>query len=222
MSHFPCVGRWKFLYLLDTEDPRYQQVLFRLKIRSSRDALLDLGCCVGQVLRQFRADGVDGSKLFGTDVEARYIDIGYSLFQDRRKLGATFVIGDLLDPGDARVAELRGKVTIIYAASFFHLFSWIQQLYVAKRLVSFLKPGTKNGLIFGRQVGTTKPGEFKTSGASVYLHDQDSFQRLWNEAGKLTKTKWSVSMESTGELIAPLPGYSEDTRPVNFTVYQVP
>lgn len=222
VSRSPGIGRWKFLYLLDRQDPRYQQALFRLNIPRSKDALLDLGCCVGQVLRQFRADGVQGSQLFGTDIESKYINIGYNLFQDWSKVHATFVIGDLLDPSDGRLSRLHGKVTIIYAASFFHLFSWIQQLYVAKRLVGFLKPGTTNALIFGRQVGTTKGGVFKTSGASVYLHDQESFQRLWNEVGKLTKTRWSVSMEPTGEPITPLPGYSEDARPVNFTVYQVP
>lgn len=222
VSRSPGVGRWRFLYLLDPEDQRYQQTLFRLTIPKSKDAFLDLGCCVGQVLRQFRVAGVSGSQLYGTDVEPKYVDIGYHLFQDWFKLQASFVIGDLLDPDDQRLAELHGKVTIIYAASFFHLFSWIQQLYIGKRLASFLKPGTTNALIFGRQVGTTKGGVFTTSGSSVYLHDQASFQRLWTEIGTLTKTRWSVSMEPTGEPISPLPGYSEDARPVNFTVYQVP
>lgn len=215
------MGRWKFLYILDPKDARYQQVLFRLNVTRSRDVLLDLGCCVGQVIRQFRSDGVSGAQLIGTDLQAKFIDIGYDLFQDRHSLGASFVVGDMLDPDDKRMDELLGKVTLIHAGSFFHLFNWIQQLYVAKRLVGFLKPGVKNALIYGRQMGTSRPGETWTSRASAYLHDQTSFQHLWDEVGAMTRTKWQVQMEPTGEPVTKLPGFDNDVRPVNFTIYQI-
>ncbi|KAF7545440.1 hypothetical protein G7046_g9565 [Stylonectria norvegica] len=221
VSHYPCVGRWKFLYILDPRDPRYQQVLFRLTMRGSRDVLLDLGCCVGQVIRQLRSDGVDGAQLIGTDLQSKFIDIGYDLFQDRDSLGATFITGDMLDPEDSRLTWLRGKVTIIHAGSFFHLFNWIQQLYIGKRLVEFLKPGIRNALIYGRQVGTDHPGQGRTSHRSAYLHDQASFQRLWDEIGSLTRTRWKVQIEPTGEPVAKLPGFASEAYPVNFTIYQI-
>ncbi|CAM1501858.1 Fc.00g038420.m01.CDS01 [Cosmosporella sp. VM-42] len=221
VSRYPCVGRWKFLYILDPQDPRYQQVLFRLNVGGSRDVLLDLGCGVGQVIRQLRSDGVDGSQLIGTDLQSKFIEIGYDLFQDRDSLGATFVTGDMLDPDDKRLTSLRGKVTIIHAGSFFHLFNWVQQLYVGKRLVEFLKPGTRNALIYGRHVGTNRPGESRTSYRSAYLHDQASFQRLWDEVGTMTRTQWKVQVEPTGEPVAKLPGFSSDAYPVNFTIYQI-
>ncbi|KAF4979563.1 hypothetical protein FZEAL_4267 [Fusarium zealandicum] len=221
VSRFPCVGRWKFLYIPDPKDPRYQQALFRLNVAGSRDVLLDLGCGVGQVIRQFRANGVDGAQLIGTDLQSKFIDIGYDLFQDRDLLGATFVAGDMLDPADKQMTALRGKITMVHAGSFFHLFNWIQQLYMGKRLVEFLKPGTRNALIYGRQVGTNHPGPSSTGNRSAYLHDQASFQRLWDEVGTITKTRWQVQLEPTGEPVCKLPGFNNNTFPVNFTIYQV-
>lgn len=195
--------------------------MFRLNVAGSRDVLLDLGCGVGQVIRQFRSDGVHGSQLIGTDLQSKFIDIGYDLFQDRKSLGASFIAGDMLDPDDRNLASLRGKVTIIHAGSFFHLFNWVQQVYIGKRLVEFIKPRTKNALIYGRQVGTNRPGESRTSQRSAYLHDQASFQRLWDEVGAMTRTKWKVQVEATGEPVSKLPGFASDAFPVNFTIYQI-
>lgn len=129
--------------------------------------------------------------------------------------------GDMLDPADKQLTALRGKVTIIHAGSFFHLFNWNQQLYMGKRLVGFLKPGTKNALIYGRQVGTNRPGASAAGNQSSYLHDQASFQRLWDEIGSLTKTRWQVQLELTGEPVCRLPGFNSNAFPVHFTIYQV-
>ena len=63
-------------------------MLFRLKLPQSKDAVLDLGCGLGVFLRQLRADGVDGSQLFATDVNSLFIDLGYALFRDRDSLEA--------------------------------------------------------------------------------------------------------------------------------------
>jgi hypothetical protein len=220
VARLPSIGRWKFLGLIDRADPSYKQVLFRLTLSHSKDVLLDLGCCVGQVIRQFRSDGVKGSRLIGTDIEPKFIDIGYELFQDSAKLQATFVVGDMLDPADRRLSSLCGKVTMIHAASFFHLFTWTQQLYAAKRLVSFLKRGTRNAVIFGKQVGTLDPSRQVATVPRPYLHDQASFQKLWDEVGKLTATKWSVHMEPYGHVNA-APGVDKDSMLTQFIIYQL-
>ncbi|EXV05933.1 S-adenosylmethionine-dependent methyltransferase family protein [Metarhizium robertsii] len=222
VSRFPCVGRWKFLRLTEQNDPCYRQVLFRLNVPRSNDAFLDLGCCVGQVLRQLRHDGVQGNQLFGTDVQSKFVEIGYDLFQDQDEFGATFVVGDMLDPDDTRLDDLLHKVTIIYAGSFFHLFNWTQQIYIGKRLVGFLKRGTKNALIYGRHIGTTRPGPSPLGNdMSPYLHDKDSFQRLWDEVGYLTNTKWAVEIEPAGEKIVDVPRIDRDAQPVNFVIHQI-
>lgn len=223
ITSFPCVGRWKFLNLIHASDSRYLQILFRLKLRNSRDALLDLGCCLGQALRQFRAAGVDGSRLFGIDIDHRLIDIGYEMFHDRKSLGAAFIIGDLVDPNDPRPAQLKGKITIVHADSFFHLFNWTQQLYIGIRIVSFLKPGTKNAVVYGRHAGTRNAESSSTTHSdSPYLHNEHSFQRLWDEIGKMTSTKWLVKCEVDGSIETHHPGFHKDAVPMNFTVLQIP
>ncbi|KAL2208106.1 hypothetical protein CC79DRAFT_809235 [Sarocladium strictum] len=220
ISRYPYIGRWKFLRLLDTHDSRYKQTLFRLRLANSRDAILDVGCCVAPLLRQLRAEGIPGRQLYGTDYETRFFDLGHILFKDRDKFEATLVPGDMLDFEDARLNALRGKITIIHASSFFHLFNRIQQLGIGKRLVSFIKPGTTNALIFGRQMGTKKPGSPRGQLRSPsFLHNESSFQKLWDEIGELTSTKWTVMFEYGEE--DPL-DMDDTPRPIDFTVYQIP
>jgi SAM-dependent methyltransferase len=196
-------------------------VLFRLTLPKSNDALLDLGCCLGQALRQLRADGVCGSRLFGIDINPALIDVGRELFRDSDSLGATFVVGDMIDPDDDRVSQLEGQVTMVQADSFFHLFTWNQQLYIGKRIVSFLKPGTQNAVIFGRQAGKLKHKLSPWRESSPYLHNRDSFQELWNEVGRMTGTRWAVQFEPDGEPLPAVIGVEKDTLPVRFTVHQI-
>ncbi|KAH8176888.1 methyltransferase domain-containing protein [Sarocladium implicatum] len=220
ISRLPYIGRWKFLRLLDCHDSRYKQTLFRLRLANSRDAVLDLGCCVAPFLRQLCAEGIPGRQLYGTDIEPRFFDLGYELFRDRKSLGATFVPGDMLDFDDTRLHALHGKVTIIHASSFFHLFNRIQQLGIGKRLVSFIKPGTTNALIFGRQMGVMKPGGARGHQRSTaFLHNETSFQELWDEIGELTGTRWSVMFDHRPEDAGVL---DDSPRPIEFTVYQIP
>ncbi|KAH7319698.1 hypothetical protein B0I35DRAFT_217887 [Stachybotrys elegans] len=223
ITRFPCIGRWRFLSLLDTSEAFYRQILFRLTVPKSADALLDLGCGVGQVLRQLRAEGVNDSQLYGTDIEPRLVDLGYDLFQDRHQLNARFVFGDVVDPDDTRFTTLRGKITMVHATSFFHLFNWVQQLYIGKRIVGFLKPGTRNAVIFGRQMGTTKPSDSAVRSAAPYLHDGLSFQRLWDEIGRMTRTKWLVQLTALDEPVDDLAGVlPQHTAPYSFAIYQLP
>lgn len=208
--------------LSDGRQPVYQQVLFRLTLPKSRDCLLDLGSCLGQALRQLRADGVDGSQLFAVDLEPKLFNVGFSLFRDQGTLGATFVAGNMIDPDDSRLNAMQGKVTIVHANSFFHLFSWTQQLYIGRRLVDFLKPGTQNALVYGRHVGTAKPQHPSLDLNGPYLHNEQSFQKLWDEVGRMTQTKWLVQLEQQGTLTETLLDADADKLPMAFTIYQVP
>lgn len=206
-------------------------MLFRLKLPNSKDAVLDLGCGLGHFLRQLHAVGVAGSQLFGTDVNSLYIDLGYALFRDKDTLDASIVTGDMVDPGDDKLPSLEGKVTIVHADSFFHLFDWTKQLFIGIRIVRFLKPGTVNALIFGRQAGLpdeegVEVGEQSMGRTnSCYVHNKTSFQKLWNEIGSITSTRWAVDMEPDGTEPDQMPGVVDgenETVPVKFTVMQIP
>ncbi|PHH81714.1 hypothetical protein CDD82_112 [Ophiocordyceps australis] len=222
LTHDAFVGRWRFLCSGWRDDPCHGRVVARLSRPRSRDVLLDLGCGVGIILRKLRAAGVPGSRLIGTDIQPRFIDLGYDLFRDRKLLGASFVVGDMKDPKDKRLAKLSGKVTIIYAGKFFHLFSWAEQLYIGQRLMSFIKPDTANGLIYGMLIGVVRAAAPTATKASMpYFHDPDSFQRLWDEIGESTGTRWRVKMEQSEQPAALLKRIAGDHFcPMRFEVEQ--
>ncbi|KAI1324332.1 hypothetical protein F5Y16DRAFT_381190 [Xylariaceae sp. FL0255] len=196
-------------------------------IGSHPPRFLDVGCCVGQVLRKLTADGVDSSRLYGTDLESRFHDAGYDLFRDRETFKGSFVAGDMLrktESGRERKSKgasrrtstddpleaLDGKMTYIHAASFFHLFTWDEQLRAAIRMQRFLSSTDSTttrtdssdsrtrlkAMIFGRQVGTLTPRERlgKQGSDKVYLHNAESWQMLWDEVGALTGTEWAAAM----------------------------
>lgn len=217
-TRYPCIGRWRFLYLDPPTDPRYQSVLARLTPRRSPDLLLDLGCCVGQSLRQLSAAGVPPSRLVGLDISRSLIDIGFDLFRDRARAPAGFVVGDMLDADDKDLEALDDRVTIVHASNFWHLFSWGQQLAIALRLVKFFREGA-GAMMYGRQVGAAKSGPQNRAGAS-FLHDKESFQRLWDQVGALTGTTWVVEMEFVGERLAKIPGFGGDSRAARYGVYR--
>ncbi|KAF2971611.1 hypothetical protein GQX73_g1979 [Xylaria multiplex] len=225
---YACVGRFRFISLEFTADAYYQVALFRL-LRAQTESetddnetrLLDVGCCVGQVLRKLVFDGVDSSRLYGTDVEPRFLDIGFDLFRDRDKFQGGFVVGDLLqqNTGDERLDAFDGRMTFIHATSFFHLFTWDDQVRAATRMVRFLQPERRDVMIFGRQVGTTSPRDNGKAGSDkVYLHNANSWQRLWDEVGELTSTKWKTTMESTETIETGAGGVESSLKKMTFCV----
>ncbi|PHH51005.1 Methyltransferase ausD [Ceratocystis fimbriata CBS 114723] len=321
----PCIGRWRFLYGMPASDPRYKLAVQRLKSAFSRDCLLDLGCGMGQALRQLADDGVPISRLLGTDVHPSMIDIGFDLFLDRADepisalsplarvfsrrrlgLGSRFVVADLLDDCDSGLKLLSGHFSIIHASNFWHMFTWYQQIEIAVRLVTMLKPGTQNALIYGRHIGRKEadpvpdfhigdnshmnssnnddhrlndPYEFslshdnsfdehdhhdpsprspsissississtssfdsevapfsdtsslassvsfslpsETDDKRAFLHDQKSFQLLWDIVGERTLTRWRVEVDFQSKTTADLPGFGEDVYVVHYGVHQI-
>ncbi|KAI2470186.1 hypothetical protein F4781DRAFT_185854 [Annulohypoxylon bovei var. microspora] len=225
---YVCVGHFRFLSLKFTLDLRYQIVLNRLLAPKSAASFLDVGCCVGQVLRQLAFDGVDSSRLFGTDLEPRFLEAGYDLFKDRDKFKATFVAGDVLSLGSessdgGRSLEiLDGKMSIIHATSFFHLFTWEKQIRAAQRMVQFLNPNDPDVMIFGRQVGTTTPGDREgDKRTKQFLHNATSWQELWDEVGKLTGTSWRTEVDEIEEAGMPPVGHADETiRCIRFGVFR--
>jgi SAM-dependent methyltransferase len=218
---YPCIGRWGFTNLHTASNGRFDVALKRLLSAggANEDAILDIGCCVGQVLRHFAYKGVDPARLFGTDLHPEFIGIGDELFKDKGR-GPTFVAGDMLDADDEPLKALDGKVTMVQAANFFHLFTWDDQVKIGSRIIRFLKPGTTDAVIFGRQIGTIKPRAIEVL-QGRYLHDQSSFQRLWDEIGEKTGTKWRVEAEVIEGVPVTLPVFGEDERYIRFGVYQV-
>ncbi|KAL7807441.1 hypothetical protein V8C26DRAFT_423865 [Trichoderma gracile] len=227
VAMYPCIGRWSFLNLRNMHDGHFSAASARLKnatglstASESTDALLDIGCCVGQVLRKLVQDGIEPTRLFGTDIHPEFITIGTELFNDAGS-GLTFVAGDMLNPEDKALEELDGKITLVHAANFFHLFKWEEQVKVGTRITRFLQPGTVDAMIFGRQIGTHRPRE-RDGKMKSFLHNQESFQKLWDEIGAKTGTRWRVDVGFNEERQVSIPGFGEEDRYIRFGIYQLP
>lgn len=169
------------------KDPLFPTITARLK--ESNETFLDVGCCVGQVSRYLIAEGISSERLYGTDLQSQFLDIGYELFHDKSKNKGTYIAGDMLQEDDPRLGILHGRIDIIYASAFFHLFERDGQLKIAKQMVNFLKSDNPKTMIFGRQGGPKVPGWEK------YLLDSESWQRLWDEVGEATGTRWRAEMD---------------------------
>ncbi|KAJ5142905.1 uncharacterized protein N7515_001692 [Penicillium bovifimosum] len=220
---YPCIGSFRFLDLSIPQSPLYPEILERLK---SGQKLLDVGCAVGQELRQLFYDGVPSENLYASDLRQDFYDIGYDLFNDHNTLKAQFIVADIFDDNSNLVKKLTDKVDIINAASFFHLFNWDQQVLVAKRLVGLLqdKPGS---LLIGRQVGRVDPPppEDEEAAGKHYRHDVSTWKKLWEQVGVETGTEWKVQawMEKWAGADKMMKDYHEglDTFKLRFSVRRI-
>jgi hypothetical protein len=165
--------------------------------------LLDLGCCVAQELRSLAYAGIPSSQLYGSDLVAGYLTTSYDLFLDKETFQGTLVPANIFSP-TLFFDSFQGwenKFTVIHAGLFLHLFNWDQQVLVCTKIVKMLKK-EKGALFVGEMVGCHGGGErgsdtkFWSRGDDTkkYLHDDGSFERLWNEVAERTRTvgEWRV------------------------------
>ncbi|KAJ5632388.1 hypothetical protein N7490_008727 [Penicillium lividum] len=187
---YPCIGEFRFLDMSISDSRVYPEILERLK---TGQKLLDVGCAVGQELRNLVYNGIPSENLYASDLHQSFFDIGYDLFQDRETLKSTFIASDIFDDNSALVEDLRGKIDIVNAASLFHLFSWDQQVVLAKRIVSLVhaQPGS---LIIGRQIGCYDPISplAKENMPRPYRHNVETWKMLWEQVQAETGTEWEV------------------------------
>ncbi|KAI1102762.1 hypothetical protein F4804DRAFT_312197 [Jackrogersella minutella] len=192
---YPCLGTFRFLDLDLAAHYAYQEhVLSPLKQPSADGAteplFLDLGTCFGQDLRKLIYDGVPTHRLWVSDIEPKFIEFGYKMFNDEDKLPRDHILcpGDLLSSSpEDRLRILDDKVTILHMTTVFHLFSFDLQKVVADRCLRLLRKDTGGPvLLVGGQVGSTMPGPFERQNASQdyshkYRHDEQTWQKLWEE-----------------------------------------
>jgi len=192
---YPCIGQFRFLDLSISQSPHYTAILERL-MTGDQD-FLDLGCCFGQDLRKLVADGAPSEHLYASDLRPEFFDLGYELFRDKSTLKSKFLVGDVFD-ASSPLSELDGKIDIIYAASFLHLFSYEDQVKVCKRIVKLLKE-KKDSVVLGRQIGHEHAGEQANRNDATrtrWRHNEESFKRMWDEVGESTGSNWRVDVSS--------------------------
>lgn len=158
---------------------------------------LDAGCCFAQELRYLARAGIPAPQLHGFDFEPRFLDFGYDLFRDRDRFRATLLTGDVLaapgSAGSGNLDTLVGKMDVVFASSFLHLWDWADIKAVATRLVAFTSREA-GAVVLGRQLGSLTAGSrsMPTHGVSNYRYNVQSMREFWGEVGKETGTRWEV------------------------------
>lgn len=226
-SHpYPCLGRFRFLELDLTEHPLYESYVLpslraagkllelnsgsgKAEVQSSNtDGLtaaaiqdpifLDLGTCLGQDLRKLAFDGAPVSLLYGSDIEADFIETGYELFRDR----STFPASHFLCPANVfdntpsnTLSVLDDRVSILQVSAVFHLFGLDKQRDVARRCLKLLKKDAgKEVLVLGGQAGAVSARMFSRDGRDRFRHDEDSWRKMWD--GVCAEPAWKETVKS--------------------------
>ena len=192
---------FQFLDLSLVKMPIYPEVLSRVQNGAK---FLDLGCCLGQEIRQLVLDGAPSTNTYGSDLYPGFFTVGYDLFSDNSDtLHTTFIAADIFDESSELVRTLAGKMDIIYTGAFFHLFNLGEQEKVAERVIQLLTL-EKGTMVIGRQTGSDEPGEFfragdkEKNGRSHYRHSPQTWTDLWDRVGQKTGTKWEVQADLGG------------------------
>ncbi len=187
---YPCIGGATFLRLGISQSFFYPEIVARVQ---NGEHLLDVGCCLGQDIRKIVFDGAPSENIYGTDLHGGLMEVGYDLFLDRDRLRSTFIAADIFDPSSS-LAQLHGRIDIVYAGSFLHLFDWESQVAAAKRLVALMRP-QKGGLIVGQGFGHLDADLYPlgpNTSRRIYKHNPESFARMWEQVGAETGTSWNV------------------------------
>ncbi|KAJ6257434.1 Methyltransferase adrK [Drechslerella dactyloides] len=199
---YPCIGSFRFLDFAILESPAYQTVVEKLR---SGGKYLDMGCCFAQDLRALAYAGVPSENLYGADLRPTFIQLSYDLFNDKHKLRSTFFHGNVFDLSSFRkvsgdqsdpslFGELVGKVDIISARSFLHVFGAEDEFRAACQMAQILS-SSNGSMIIGRQVGSTKPGLNSISlrkSEPVFRHNVETWKAFWTRVGEETNTQWDV------------------------------
>jgi hypothetical protein len=180
---------------------------------------------MGQDIRKLVYDGAPSDNMYASDLKAQFWDVGYELFVDKPSLKAKFIEADIFDD-QSGLQQLAGKLDIVHAASFFHLFDWEGQVAAAKKIVGLFRSDS-DSLLVGRQAGRAEAGDFTAQieqTKSRYWHNPESWAKLWKQVGEETRTNWKVEadFDDKADLFSKNPGMAEfipkDTKFMRFIV----
>ena len=185
-------------------------------------SLLEIGCFIGHDLRRLVFDGAPSDRLCAVDIVSHW-DVGFDMFRDRDKFNPKFIECNILAP-TTELLDL-GSFDIIYSTHVLHQWDWTTQVKAIKQLIALSAPGA---MVVGFQGGVLngKVKTFEKTGAMAYVHDPETFQRIWDEAAKGTGTKWKSEAElKTWEEVGydpkDLAYMGEDARILQFVVNRV-
>ena len=226
---YPCIGRYRFLTFSLAAHPLFQRHVLPTLLASAlaidfagdslsggsaalpapspsptEPVLLDIGTCLGQDLRLLLHRGVPPTRLFGTDVEPAFFDLGYELFGDAatfpraHQLAPVNVFSDeAFGPADGAeppfapaglLAPFAARVNILHISAVFHLFSYNDQVEVGRRILSLMCPPRADApaaVILGCQtahaMGKEYPQRINGRGEGLFRHSAATWEAMWKD-----------------------------------------
>ncbi|KIJ16042.1 hypothetical protein PAXINDRAFT_99023 [Paxillus involutus ATCC 200175] len=204
VAPYPCIMGFVFISLLLTRLPAYEDVI-KIGLTRKGAILLDIGCCVGTDIRKAVADGFPAERTIGSDLHPEFGDLAHKLFRTTPEtFPGHFIPGDALDPDTLSVVQpfeavpdspepelktltslnpLHGRISVIHASNFFHLFSESKQLHLARALAGLLSP-EPGSIICGGNWGLPEKGPMveRLFGGTMELfcHSPQTWTEMWD------------------------------------------
>lgn len=155
-------------------------------------------------MRYLAYRGAPSENIHGFDVEPSFIAASYNYYRDRSKFHAKLITADFFNDSDnAPLKQLEGKMDIIWAAKFVHLFDRQMQIEVLVQLVKYLKPkpgsmlcASHNGLPNAQEVNVTQPeGGSVLRTPTFLMGNKETSKEIWAEVERRSESKWDFACE---------------------------
>ncbi|KIJ29318.1 hypothetical protein M422DRAFT_188612, partial [Sphaerobolus stellatus SS14] len=207
---YPCIRFFQFITSRIASHPAYHEILKLGKERKGA-IYLELACCFGNDVRKVISDGYPIENIIASDLKEDFWIVGHKFFRTTPEtFPVPFLAGDVFDPSFispdispapisstppttevpilktlTSLTPLQHHVSIIHAASFFHLFNEEPQRRLAFLLGSLLSPlpglmiiGTHGGLLDTEENKKGAPRFIDLVG-SLFAHSPTSWRELW-------------------------------------------
>ena len=181
--------------------------------------ILDLGCALGQDVRQMITDGVPDHLVYGVELEAGFIDLGYDLFLDRETLKSQFISADVLEKSgpDPKLTAWDGKMDIIYNGRFLHCFGREDGMAVAVRMAKLLR-NRAGSVIVGECLGGKIDREVVAPVGKLHLYSTESFKGMWAQVAERMEMEFKVDVNAEPAGQAQMAHFGQDVVSLVFWV----
>ncbi len=185
---YPCIGQFLFLNLRLKHQPSYASMMENLKHGAK---YLEIGFFLGQDIRKLVADGAPSQNIYGVELEAPFIELGYDLFRDRATLQAQFMAGDIFDLNNSNISHsIIGEMDYIYLGMILHVFDRHKQRLLLENCIRILKPQA-GALILREAVGDMEGLQVP---AGNFMHSNETFRQMWEEISERTGLKFDCRL----------------------------
>ncbi|SCZ90475.1 BZ3500_MvSof-1268-A1-R1_Chr1-3g02013 [Microbotryum saponariae] len=205
---YPCVRRWNFArYKIKRNHLGYDRAL--ADGHQDRSVILiDAGCCMGTDIRSLVAEGFPADQLLGTDLDDRFLALGYKLFMDEPSSPSTpaFLAGDLFSTSflAAPAADASTSTSASPAPALNSLTSLTPLLgraQLAHKLFALLSR-TAGSTVFGSQLGSSiaslrdryrlPENTDPEAEDQAWCHSPESWKKLWADLSEESGVKLRV------------------------------